>query len=61
MRHSPSLCSNFLHAFPPPAAGRKLRYNVIEKLVNFMAPDEAAHPSSDQARDDLFASLFQGE
>lgn len=41
--------------------GRKLRYDVIEKLINFMAPDEAAHPSSDQARDDLFASLFQGE
>ena len=39
--------------------GRKIRYNVHEKLVNFMAPDPSLHPSSDQAKDDLFSSLFQ--
>jgi protein AATF/BFR2 len=39
--------------------GRKIRYGVHEKLVNFMAPDPNVHPSSDQAKDDLFSSLFQ--
>lgn len=39
--------------------GRKIRYHVHEKLVNFMAPDPNLHPSSDQAKDDLFSSLFQ--
>lgn len=39
--------------------GRKIRYHVHEKLVNFFAPDPSVHPSSDQAKDDLFASLFQ--
>jgi protein AATF/BFR2 len=39
--------------------GRKLRYEVHEKLVNFMAPDPNAHPSTEQAKNDLFRSLFQ--
>lgn len=38
--------------------GRKLRYTVQSKLVNFMAPQEQAHPATDAARDDLFSSLF---
>lgn len=39
--------------------GRKLRYEVHEKLVNFMAPDPTVHDSTDKAKDDLYASLFQ--
>eukprot|EP00047_Mylnosiga_fluctuans_P004297 m.233731 g.233731 ORF g.233731 m.233731 type:complete len:479 (+) comp12558_c0_seq1:2-1438(+) len=39
--------------------GRKVRYEVHAKLVNFMAPDERAYPAPETARDDLFASLFR--
>eukprot|EP00050_Salpingoeca_kvevrii_P020412 m.98203 g.98203 ORF g.98203 m.98203 type:complete len:164 (+) comp8855_c0_seq3:1342-1833(+) len=39
--------------------GRKIRYDVMPKLANFMAPDESFHTSSDAAKDDLFASLFR--
>lgn len=39
--------------------GRKIRYNVQEKLVNFMAPiDMSSMP--DEARNELFKSLFGG-
>lgn len=37
--------------------GRKIRYHVHPKLVNFMAPKETCN-WSDEARDDLFKSLF---
>lgn len=43
----------------PFVKGRKIRYDVHDKLVHFMAPDESVHTSTDQARDDLFRSLFQ--
>lgn len=39
--------------------GRKIRYKTMDKLVNFMAPDDTVHPSTDQAKSDLFGSLFQ--
>jgi len=39
-------------------AGRKIRYDVHAKLVNFMAPDESAAAPTD-SRTDLFSSLFQ--
>jgi len=40
--------------------GRKIRYTVHEKLVNFMAPDPTAYSSTTTvAKDQLFASLFQ--
>ncbi|XP_052801030.1 protein AATF-like [Mya arenaria] len=37
--------------------GRKVRYNVHKKLVNFMAPVDNCE-WTDEARDDLFKSLF---
>lgn len=37
--------------------GRKVRYDVHSKLVNFMAPMDSGD-WSDEARDDLFKSLF---
>lgn len=37
--------------------GRKIRYHIHPKLVNFMAPKETCN-WSDEARDDLFKSLF---
>ncbi|XP_022336359.2 protein AATF-like isoform X2 [Crassostrea virginica] len=37
--------------------GRKIRYHVHPKLVNFMAPKETCN-WTDEARDDLFKSLF---
>ncbi|XP_055995936.1 protein AATF-like isoform X2 [Ostrea edulis] len=37
--------------------GRKIRYHVHSKLVNFMAPKETC-TWTDEARDDLFRSLF---
>ena len=37
--------------------GRKVRYEVYPKLVNFMA-SERAGAMTDAARDELFASLF---
>jgi hypothetical protein len=39
-------------------AGRKLRYDVQAKLVNFMAPNPQVFAYPDAARDDLFRSLF---
>ncbi len=51
-----------LEATPPltpgDVAGRKLRYDVQQKLVSFMAPNPHAYPYPDAARDDLFRSLF---
>ncbi|XP_067937616.1 protein AATF-like isoform X2 [Watersipora subatra] len=38
--------------------GRKLRYNVMPKLVNFMAPILSATEWDDDRKDELFASLF---
>ena len=37
--------------------GRKIRYDVIEKLVNFMAPQDKTS-LADEAKNDLFKSLF---
>ncbi|CAB3370610.1 Hypothetical predicted protein [Cloeon dipterum] len=39
--------------------GRKIRYTVIPKLVNFMAPVEHSE-WTDEAKNELFASLFAG-
>ncbi|XP_066930083.1 protein AATF-like [Clytia hemisphaerica] len=39
--------------------GRKVRYDIHSKLVSFMAPQEIGS-MSDQARNDLFSSLFGG-
>lgn len=39
--------------------GRKIRYEVFDKLRNFMAPNPTVHPSTEQAKDDLFSSLFR--
>lgn len=39
--------------------GRKVRYNVHSKLVSFMAPQDIG-TMNDQARNDLFSSLFGG-
>ncbi len=39
--------------------GRKIRFDVHSKIVSFMAPDERAFPSTDAAKDDLFAALFR--
>ncbi|XP_078039934.1 apoptosis antagonizing transcription factor [Augochlora pura] len=38
--------------------GRKIRYNVHNKLVNFMAPITVNDTWSDQAKDELYNSLF---
>jgi len=38
--------------------GRKLRYNVMPKLVNYMAPIISAKEWDDDRKDELFASLF---
>ena len=40
--------------------GRKLRYHVLPKLENFLAPDPEYFPSTDAARDDLCSSMFGG-
>jgi protein AATF/BFR2 len=37
--------------------GRKIRYTVIPKLVNFMAPCDKGI-WSEEAKDELFSSLF---
>ena len=37
--------------------GRKIRYDVHEKLVNFMAPVDTSQ-ITDEAKDQLFKSLF---
>ncbi|XP_055542094.1 protein Aatf-like [Wyeomyia smithii] len=39
--------------------GRKIRYVVHKKLVNFTAPEDN-HQWTDEAKDELFASLFGG-
>ena len=46
------------HVDTKASKGRKVRYNVHEKLVNFMVPVEVG-TSSHSARDELFTSLFQ--
>ena len=38
--------------------GRKVRYDVHTKLVNFMAPVRLSDPMNDAARQELFSSLF---
>jgi len=38
--------------------GRKVRYDVHTKLVNFMAPLRLANQMPDKARQELFSSLF---
>ncbi|KAK6190449.1 hypothetical protein SNE40_002313 [Patella caerulea] len=45
------------HVDTKASKGRKLRYNVHSKLVNFMAPIDNS-PWTDEARDDLYKSLF---
>lgn len=42
----------------PPALGRKLRYDVHPKLVGFMPPNTTHETASEEARQDLFESLF---
>ncbi len=41
-----------------PLPGRKLRYDVQAKLLNFMAPNPQVFPYPEAAKDDLFRSLF---
>ena len=38
--------------------GRKVRYDIHTKLVNFMAPVRVSEPMADSARQELFSSLF---
>merc|ERR1719239_1473266 len=38
--------------------GRKVRYDIHSKLVNFMAPVPAANQWQDSAKNELFSSLF---
>ena len=38
--------------------GRKVRYDIHTKLVNFMAPVRISDPMADSARQELFSSLF---
>jgi protein AATF/BFR2 len=38
--------------------GRKIRYDVHAKLVNFMAPVSAPNQMQDTAKNELFSSLF---
>ncbi|XP_050408062.1 protein AATF [Patella vulgata] len=45
------------HVDTKASKGRKLRYNVHSKLINFMAPVDNS-PWTDEARDDLYKSLF---
>lgn len=40
--------------------GRKIRYVVHKKLVNFTAPDNNSHQWTDEAKNELFSSLFGG-
>ncbi|XP_013414471.1 protein AATF [Lingula anatina] len=37
--------------------GRKIRYNILNKLVNFMAPQDTT-TWTDESKDDLYSSLF---
>lgn len=39
--------------------GRRIRYNVMPKMVNFMAPITIYDTTSDRAKDELYRSLFQ--
>lgn len=38
--------------------GRRLRYNIHQKLVNYMAPVLVSDTMTDQAKDELYKSLF---
>jgi hypothetical protein len=52
-------CSTACPAPRVDATGRKLRYEVHEKLVSFMAPEPSAFAAPDETRDDLFKALFR--
>ena len=41
--------------------GRKTRYDIHAKLVNFMAPTYPKSNLSEEAKTELFASLFRGQ
>jgi protein AATF/BFR2 len=41
--------------------GRKTRYDIHSKLVNFMAPTYPKSTLTDEAKNELFASLFKGQ
>eukprot|EP00043_Microstomoeca_roanoka_P007660 m.73960 g.73960 ORF g.73960 m.73960 type:complete len:359 (+) comp13919_c0_seq1:100-1176(+) len=41
--------------------GRKLRFHVHPKLVNFMAPDDTIYDTTSTAQKAIFASLFRNE
>jgi len=38
--------------------GRKVRYDIHTKLVNFMAPVSQPEQMTDSAKNELFSSLF---
>ena len=41
--------------------GRKTRYDIHSKLVNFMAPTYPKSTLTEEAKTELFASLFKGQ